>query len=236
MAAPRGSAVLLGQQQAEKDSRKAKPARLTRSRVVQNCDACRTGRNKCDRLETCSECVRTSPACSNHTRADTHALAQNRLEIARLRAQVAILLRLARISAEDLPLLLHRAAQDEPVVLPVPRAQPWVKREEGGHPLLSLCLAAEASDASSETSELALRTGGSEAGADVNEERELSPGTEDSLGTLAPPMDGPSVVIDEKRRASLAPGALERIYLPLRRMSSADGDKAAAGQRRRSVV
>ncbi|KPV76276.1 uncharacterized protein RHOBADRAFT_42605 [Rhodotorula graminis WP1] len=106
------------------------------------------GPPRCDRSETCKTCVRPRPSprpsstfltlsaflqqvrgiqCEYIAAAPLRAaiagsvmFANNRIEITRLRAQVALLLRVLRISDAELQYLMHRADQPEPFVLPSP--------------------------------------------------------------------------------------------------------------------
>ncbi|GAA6051977.1 hypothetical protein JCM3770_002993 [Rhodotorula araucariae] len=199
--------------------------------VVQNCDACRMGRNKCDRLETCSECVGIAFAFTT-SRTDSHALTQNRLEIARLKAQVAILLRVAHVTADELPRLLARVAQDDPVVLPVPRAPvpTAVDRDEWDEPhsLMSLCRAAEASDASSETSDLAPRGDGSRYWRAPSADETHAPSSSaDSRASSLASFSG-NLSMSVYGRASLAPGELQQILTKVPSVSG-NGHSSRAG-------
>ncbi|GAA5851046.1 hypothetical protein JCM9279_005268 [Rhodotorula babjevae] len=94
---------------------------------VQSCEGCRQGKRACDRSETCSSlrdvrCEYIAAAPLRATIAGSAQRALNRVEITRLRAQVALLLRVLRITDAELQYLMRRADEPEPFVLPSPWA------------------------------------------------------------------------------------------------------------------
>ncbi|GAA5948230.1 hypothetical protein JCM10213_002198 [Rhodosporidiobolus nylandii] len=85
-----------------------KTARKKAHRVIQNCDPCRIGRNKCDRKSRCGECQMRGRVCTygaagpSNGKTGSLALEQNKREIQRLKKQVSVLVKVLHLNSGDL--------------------------------------------------------------------------------------------------------------------------------------
>ncbi|GAA5899921.1 hypothetical protein JCM8208_005542 [Rhodotorula glutinis] len=149
---------------------------------VQSCEACRISKRAQTRGIQC-EYIAAGPLRA--AIADSVRFASNRIEITRLRAQVALLLRVLRISDAELQHLMHRADQPEPFVLP----SPWRPVRWAAPPRRSSALVAvdeeELPEPVIDQHESAEEEGQAEEGA-VEEER-VEAEEAVSKGTVSPP-------------------------------------------------
>ncbi|CDR38242.1 RHTO0S03e06590g1_1 [Rhodotorula toruloides] len=128
----------------------------TSGRIVQNCDGCREGRNRCDRLERCSECRMRGRVCTYSAAGPSNAqigsrpFQQNQEEIARLKKQVDILARVLRLTEDELEALSLEAggplnppppSRNSPPPDPRPKDR-FDAMFSPGDPLIDLCRAA----------------------------------------------------------------------------------------------
>ncbi|GAA6002133.1 hypothetical protein JCM10207_003091 [Rhodosporidiobolus poonsookiae] len=83
-------------------------------RIIQNCDQCRTGRNKCDRRSRCGECRMRGRVCTygaagpDHGKTGSVPLEQNHREIERLKAQVGVLVKVLKLDQSELLAMIDR--------------------------------------------------------------------------------------------------------------------------------
>ncbi|GAA5903314.1 hypothetical protein JCM6882_008133 [Rhodosporidiobolus microsporus] len=92
-----------------------KPKRTRRSTGVRNCDSCRTRKQKCDRLQPCSNCALRVLTCTYAqagpiTSSGLSPLERNQGEIARLRREVNTLAKALGLSSQELTRLSAAAA------------------------------------------------------------------------------------------------------------------------------